>query len=216
MKKFIQFDFVPEFLAGDAPTIGKYQFPQINPNNYLPEEPTLPFNYLTSTKERQNYWFHCFIYDKQFQKLWRNFWYYLPMIRQAKGLISTDFSLFRDYNEELLVYNCRRNRSIDYALQKAGITMIPTAGFADESSWEWCFDGLPEHSTLAITTNGTLSDPEAKRLFIGGVRALINQKEPTVLVVCGKYPKWLDTKYAGVKIIHIQSYSEMRRNRRCA
>ena len=114
MKKFIQFDFVPEFLAGDAPTIGKYQFPQIKPNNYLPEEPTLPFNYLTSTKDRQNYWFHCFIDDKQFQKLWRNFWYYLPIIRQAKGLISTDFSLFREYNEELLVYNCRRNRSIDY------------------------------------------------------------------------------------------------------
>ena len=46
--------------------------------------------------------------------------------------------------------------------------MIPTPGFGPERTWEWCFDGLPMNSSVAITTNGTLDDPEARRLFIGG------------------------------------------------
>ena len=42
------------------------------------------------------------------------------------------------------IINCRANRLIDYALQQARIPMISTAGFAGESSWEWCFDGLSQ------------------------------------------------------------------------
>lgn len=67
----------------------------------------------------------------------------------------------------------------------------------------------------AITTNGTLSDPEARRLFIGGVDALVHTCKPYALVVCGRYPEWLNTKYPGVRIIPILSYSQMWNSRRC-
>jgi hypothetical protein len=92
--------------------------------------------------------------------------------------------------------------------------MIPTAGFGPERTWKWCFDGLPKYSSVAITTNGTLSDPEARRLFVGGVEALVDTLQPYALVVCGKSPDWLDTKYPDVQIIHIPSYSQMWKNRR--
>ena len=65
----------------------------------------------------------------------------MELLRQTKGIISADFSLFRDYPEEILIDKCRANRLVDYSLvdyslQRAGIPMIPTAGFADESLWE--------------------------------------------------------------------------------
>lgn len=100
-------------------------------------------------------------------------------------------------------------------MQKINPNVIPTAGFGGENTWEWCFDGLPHDSTVAITTNGTLSDPEARRLFIGGVDALVQTINPYALVVCGNYPNWLNTKYPNVKIIPILNFSQMRRLRRC-
>ena len=101
------------------------------------EEPVYPFNYLKSTVTKGRYWYHCFTSEKNFHRLYNSFQDYVELLRQAKGIISADFSLFRDYSEEILIAKCRANRLVDYALQQAGILMIPTAGFAGESSWEW-------------------------------------------------------------------------------
>lgn len=94
--------------------------------------------------------------------------------------------------------------------------MIPTAGFGPERTWEWCFDGLPMNSSVAITTNGTLDDPEARRLFIGGIDALVYKKHPSNLLVCGKYPAWLDTKYPNVNVVGIPSFGQQWQKRRAA
>lgn len=90
-----------------------------------------------------------------------------------------------------MIAKCRANRFVDYTLQQAGIPMIPTAGFADESSWEWCFDGLLLNSTVAVTTNCLGRDREAHRLFVGGINTMVEKIHPTAIVVCGKVPDWL-------------------------
>lgn len=194
---------------GEFPTVGKYGFPQIAQTNLIPEDPVLPINFLKSTKDRQKYWFHCFTSDKNFHKIYNRFQDYLKLLEQVKGIISADFSLFRDYREEVLIANCRANRLVDYALQQAGIPTIPTAGFADASSWEWCFDGLPKNSTVAITTNCLGRDPEANRLFVGGVNTLVEKIQPTAIVVCGKLPDWMQKKFPNIQIVKIKSYSEL-------
>ena len=211
----VQYDLFSEFLAEDAVRVGKYGFPQLDAQEYLPEGEPLPINYLLSTSDRTKYWFHCFVEDTQFERLWLGYYKYLPLINEAAGLICTDFSLYRDEDEELLVRNCMRNRTLAYALQKNGQQVIPTAGFAGEETWEWCFDGLAERSTVAVTTNGTLLDPEARRLFIGGIEALVSLKSPKNLVVCGKTPEWIHGKYPNINIIHIPSYGQVWNRRVC-
>lgn len=205
----------PPFI-GDIPTVGKYKFPQLARVNYLPEEPVYPFNYLKSTVEKGCYWYHCFTAERNFHRLYNSFFEYVEFLRKAKGLISADFSLFRDYPEEILVAKCRANRLVDYALQQAGIPMIPTAGFAGESSWEWCFDGLPLNSTVAVTTNCLGRDRETHRLFVGGINTMIKKIHPTAIVVCGKVPSWMEKRHPDIQIIHIKSYSEMWNERKKA
>lgn len=213
--KSVQYDFLSELLAEKAERVGKYGFPQLKAQRYIPEGIPLPINYLKSSNERKQYWFHCFIEDNQFERLWKNFYKYAPMVREAAGLICTDFSLYRDDDEEIIIRNCLRNRTMAYAFQELGQKVIPTAGFGGESTWEWCFDGLPEYSTLAITTNGTLSNPEVRRLFVGGLDALLKTKHPSNLVICGKYPDWIPVKYPEINIIPILSYSQMWKRRAC-
>lgn len=213
-KKIIQYDLFGQMLAGDATLVGKHNFPQIYPTTAVPNENSLPFNYITSTQDIEKQWFHFFIKDDNFERVWNNFWKYEKYIKAARGLISTDFSLYRDDDEDLLIRNCYRNRVMAYAMQKLNDNIIPTAGFAGENTWGWCFDALPHYSSVAITTNGTLSDPEARRLFVGGVDALVKTIHPINLVICGNFPKWIYTKYPLINIIPILSYSQMW-HRRC-
>jgi len=212
----LQLDFFSNMLIPGAKRVGKYNFPQVMEEQFVPTQKALPFNYLLSLTNPEEYWIHCFCEDKQFERLWNNFEKYVPYLQRVQGLIATDYSLYRDYSDDLIKRNCERNRTIAYAAQQKGIPTIPTAGFGGESTWNWCFDGLPKNSTLAITTNGTLSDPEARRLFVGGVDALIETCTPYALVVCGKYPQWLNEKYPSTKIVPIPSFSQQMAARRGA
>ena len=210
-----QCDLIPFFLAGDAHFVGKHGFPQLLETHVLPSDAILPFNYLLTCGSVQNFWFHFFIDDYQFNRIWNNFDKYLKLLLFCQGCITTDFSLYRDDDTDNLIWNCLRNRTIAYALQKNGIPIIPTAGFAGESSWEWCFDGLPSNSTLALTNNGGRKDKEAQRLFVGGLETLVNLKRPRALVFCGSYPKWINSKYPEITIVQIPSYSQQWKQRRC-
>ncbi len=213
---FFQYDLYGELYAGTAVKVGRYGFPQLAEENYIPSKQVKPFNYLLSTDNLNEYWMHCFCDDYQFERLWTGLDFYLHFILRLQGFISTDFSLYRDYSDDALIWNCYRNRCMAYAIQQAGGKMIPTAGFGPERTWDWCFDGLPANSSLAITTNGTLDDPEARRIFVGGVDALVCSKHPKNLIVCGKYPIWLDTKYPGVNIVGIPSFCQQWQKRRAA
>ena len=140
-KTYLEINLCLPPVSGDIPTTGKYNFPQLARVNYLPEAPVYPFNYLKSTVTKGRYWYHCFTAENNFHRLYNSFSDYVELLRQTKGIISADFSLFRDYPEEILIDKCRANRLVDYSLvdyslQRAGIPMIPTAGFADESLWE--------------------------------------------------------------------------------
>ncbi len=213
-KNHKQYDLIDVFLAGAAPKVGRYDLPQLAPENYIPETQVLPFNYFTAAMKRAPCWYHCFVADAQFQRLYKNFWRYREILKYVSGMIGTDFSLFRDYDLETKIENCRKNRAVDYAIQQMGVPLIPTAGFADEETWSWCFDGLPTHSTVAVTTNCIGCDPEAKRLFIGGISAMVAKLQPTAIVVCGVCPEWLPEKYSSIEIIQIPSYSQMWKARR--
>jgi hypothetical protein len=213
-KGSFQYDFFGDIYAGDANRVGKYGFPQLAEEDYIPTQQVKPFNYMLSLDEPEKWWIHCFCDDYQFERLWTGFDYYMNYIIRLNGFISTDYSLYRDYDDDKLIWNCYRNRCMAYAVQKNNGIMIPTAGFGPEKTWDWCFDGLPMNSSVAVTTNGTLDDPEARRIFVGGIDALVHIVYPKNLIVCGKYPEWLNNKYPNVNIVGIPSYGQQWQ-RRC-
>ncbi|MBO4680739.1 MAG: DUF4417 domain-containing protein [Clostridiales bacterium] len=212
-----QYDLFHLLLTEGADFVGRYHFAQLARTNYVPTtETVIPFNALMSYTGNDAFC-HCFVDDYQFCRLYRNFDKYIPFMQRTKAMASSDFSMYRNYSTEHQIWNCRKNRAVAYAMQQIkGFETIPTAGFGGPETWEWCFDGLPTRSSLAITTNGVRNDPEARRLFIGGVNALIFQKKPTALIICGEVDRWIYDKYPGLKIVRIPSFSEQWNERRCA
>ena len=94
--------------------------------------------------------------------------------------------MYLDFPEPLQKWNHYRNQLLGAWWQARGLTVIPSASWADKASFAWTFEGLPERSTVAISTVGCVKGRELYGYFIDGVRELFRQKQPTGLLVYGK------------------------------
>lgn len=65
------------------------------------------------------------------------------------------------------------------------IQAVPSASWGNVDSFEYCFDGLPENSIIAIGHTAIGKDCSYKKLYRMGVEALIERKRPTKLLVYG-------------------------------
>ena len=52
----------------------------------------------------------------------------------------------------LQLYNVFRNRWCGAYFSNKGIRVVPTVSWGDESTFDFCFDGIPRGSTAAVST----------------------------------------------------------------
>lgn len=55
-------------------------------------------------------------------------------------------------NKALQLYNTFRNRWCGAYLASKDIQVIPTVNWGDENTFEFCFDGIPKGSIVAVST----------------------------------------------------------------
>ncbi len=169
----------------NATLVGKYKLPQLEPTQEIPCN-VVCFNERNSISDPEKHWLDFFIDDNLFETFWNCPERYFARLHKFKGLITTDYSMLPEMLPGQNIWNCTRNRVIAYYLQQNGFNVIPVASWCFPEDFEWCFDGLPENSSIAISTNGCMSNPYSKRIFILGVEELQRQKQPSHLIVCGR------------------------------
>lgn len=165
--------------------------PKIEPTQSVPYD-VISFSEHRYVSHPENHWIDHFIDDYRFASVWKYLLRYLPMYAKYAGVIGTDFSMLPELTQAENIWNCTRNRIIDYRLQSLGIDVIPSVGWIDKESFDWCFDGLPSHGSLAISNNGCMIEPYSKRLFLLGVREVIDRLSPSHLIICGSKMAELD------------------------
>lgn len=163
---------------------GKYNFPAVSACKLAPKK-LIPFNYALTSKERRG-WLHFFVDDYQFERLWNNPMKYLPIIKQYDGVIAPDFSMLEQMSLAQQIYNCWRNRVIAAWLQREGVKVIPTVEWSNRASLEWCLEGLPTESTLAVQTNGCFISTRSKADFVRGMDYIYNELSPSAILIYGK------------------------------
>lgn len=89
------------------------------------------------------------------------------------------------------------------------IHVVPTLCWSNEQSYEWCFDGEPQHSIVAISSVGTQQSKQNQALFEKGVRAALARLEPSEILWYGKCPEEFDWN-----VMRIQPYYKQVK-RRC-
>ena len=138
------------------PGVGAYDIPQLEPVQFGREAcEFIPFSAAARCKDRAGKGVHFFIDDYRFTRLWSAPDNYMPMLQEFKYVMTPDFSMYTDYPKGIQIYNHYRKHWIGAYLQEYGVQVIPTICWSDESSYEWCFDGEPEHSVV----NGAKTAP---------------------------------------------------------
>ena len=106
-----------------------------------------------------------------------------------KGVLTPDFSMYLDTPRALNIWNCFRSRALARFLQENGVNIIPIVSWSDYESLSWCFEGIPKHSAVAISTNGVMSNSKSKEIFIQGFNKMLEVIDPCQIVCVGNLPK---------------------------
>lgn len=91
-----------------------------------------------------------------------------------------------DMPEPMLRWNRYRSLALGYFWQAQGLTVIPTLSWAQPSSYRFCFNGTPKHSTVATSTVGVARDKDAQKVWHDGMREAMKRLEPSRVLLYGK------------------------------
>ena len=163
----------------------KWQMPIIKNNHYIPKR-LIGFNYAKSSEDK-NTGIHFFIDDYQFERCWNNPSEYLEILKEYDCVLTPDFSLYLDMALPVKVWNVYRSRLLGQYWQKNGLKVIPTMQWADEDTFDFCFEGIPEKSIVAISTIGVKREETSYNVFAKGMDKMIEVIKPkTILWYGGK------------------------------
>lgn len=199
-----------DYLEGSN-LVGSERYPELKPTYIVPDK-VVGFNEKNSVSNPRDYYLDHFIDDYHFECVWKNCDNYLGRYRLFKGVITTDYSVYRDMPLWARKYNVGRNRAVAYYLQKNGISIVPVASWAYIEDFEWCLDGLPKRSSIAISTNGCMSNFVSKSVLLEGIDLLQEVLHPTSLIVAGGPLLELDKKYGN--ICYYKNFSQRLAERR--
>ncbi len=132
---------------------------------------------------------HFYLDDYRFEQIWRNPDRVLPLLSGFGAVIAPDFSCYTDFPEALRIYAVYRNAWLGCWWQENGIPAIPQATWSAAETLAYAFDGIPEDSVVAVSSVGCMKNSGARALFEKGMRCLIAEKRPRLLLFHGILPE---------------------------
>lgn len=208
------YDVFHSFLVEHANYDGKIELPCIITSNKIPNR------LISFSKAMSKSWtdFDCWVmfyeHDKNFERLWNNPKKYIAKLKKFNGIISPDFSLYRNMPLVMQEWNTYRGRALAVWLQNNGIEIIPNIRFNDERTYDFCFDGIEKNKTIAVGTHGCIKRLEDKKYFKNGLEELSRRLSPKTIVVYGAAPDDIFKKYKiNIEIISFESEFSKSRKR---
>ena len=167
--------------------VGEYDFPMMHKTHVdnLKDIPIQGFNFALKEEHPENVGVHFFLHDYQFERVWKYPDRYVDVLKKFAYVLSPDFSPYADMPKALQIYNVYRNRWCGRYWQDNGITVIPTFTMGDYDTFDFCADGIPKHSTIAISTMGEGRWGAYKNLYENWDRVL-ERLEPETILLYGK------------------------------
>lgn len=171
--------------------VGRYQVPELEPVQIdLGDNPKLiGFNYAIGEKHPEDKIVHFYLDDYQFERVWNDPERYVPILRRFKAVLAPDFSMYMDFPKAVQIFNHYRKQWCAAYWQLEGIPVIPTIGWSDEESFSWCFDGVPKHSLVCISTVGGFGNhgEHNKKAWLAGYEKCLEVLDPSEILLFGKH-----------------------------
>jgi hypothetical protein len=136
--------------------------------------------------------------------IWHDCYQTLKILRHFAGAITPDFSTYQDFPEPLKLYNTYRMRVFGYWLGKKGIPIINNVRWGTHETYQYCFEGIPRNSIVAIgTCGGSPRKHQDRERFEKGLAILIEKLNPHTIIIYGSanYPCFDNLIAKGINII---------------
>lgn len=201
------YDVFHSYLVEDADYEGYIELPKIKTSNLIPQK-LVPFSKAMSKSWTDfDCWVMFYEHDVKFERLWNNPKQYLEKLKKFKGVISPDFSLYRNMPLVMQQWNAYRSRALAVWFQNNGIEVVPNIRFNDERTYDFCFDGIEKFKTIAVGTHGCIKNKIDKDYFKKGLAELVKRLSPKTIIVYGATPDDIFKVYkdAGIEIISFES-----------
>lgn len=198
-------DVFRSFLVRNAEYEGIWEIPRLKPEDAAPEY-LIPFS-RTIRRSASNGWVHFYEDDAKFERLWDRPRVYLPILKRYAGVLSPDFSLYRDMPLVMQAYNTYRGRALGHWLQENGVRVIPNIRFGDERTYDFCCAGVRPGGTIAVGSHGCIKGREDRKYFKQGLAFVMDTLRPQRLIVYGYAPDDIFAEYraSGVSILQFDS-----------
>ena len=170
-------------------SVGKYNMPTIEPVYEVPEvDRFIEFDYCQRLRadryDRSRIGVHFFEDDYKFERVWMYPDRYGQLLQEFGYILGPDFSTYTDFPFPVTLYNHWRNRWLVRRWQTCyNIIVVPTIMWGYEDTWDWCFDGYPKHSIVAVSNIGQTKSGLDKQFFHNGYAEMLDRLEPSKILV---------------------------------
>lgn len=106
----------------------------------------------------------------------------LKQLAQYSAICTPDFSVYPEMPYPVQIMQVFKSRWCGAHWQAAGLCVFPTITWGDKSSYTFCFDGIPQHSTVVVSTVGC---KEFKSLFLSGYDKMLEVLQPQMIICYG-------------------------------
>lgn len=125
---------------------------------------------------------HFFVDDYRFRDVYNHPQRTLPKYSQYAFLLTPDFSLYAEMGLWLQIANVAKNRWVGAYWQSEGLVVIPTISWSTASSFDFCFDGVEEHSIVAV---GMIGCKDNHLGFMRGYNKMLERLQPSTILCFG-------------------------------
>lgn len=195
IRKTIFDDGFQEHLTKGATFIGAPGIPMLmNLNNVQVPHDIIPFTKARTCPNKRQY-VHFYMHDREFSQVLTATDQYLDLLKLYDGVITPDCTLMIGQSPCLQQANTYMNRAVGFYLQKNGIPVIPNVRWSDESSFEYCFLGIPKGSIVSVSTHGCITSKKERLMFKIGLGAMLDTLQPQIVLVHGYMPNDIFGEY---------------------
>lgn len=198
-------DVFHSYLVRNAILEGELGIPYIHPESQVPHK-LISFTDAIRGGD-PDAWVHFYQDDVKFERFWNYPQRYLPILQRYAGIITPDYSLYRDMPLAQQQWNIYRGRALGYWVQENGCRAIVNVRVADERTYESACTGVPRHAAIAIGSHGCLRCAEDRSYFARGLHYIVDTLEPDCVIVYGIAPDDIFGPYrsAGIRILQFDS-----------
>ena len=209
MSKKSQFE---NFDLGLYEANNEYGIPDIKPLYEFDElTPFVSFNQIKSRK-RHELGVHFFIDDYQFNRIWQRPKIYLNMLLKCRYVLTPDFSMFLDAPKAVNIFKHYQKQWVGRYLQDNGVNVIPSVLWTNNTSYSYCFAGIPKNAIIAVSSVGSQKNLLLKYMYKQGLEKAIEVLTPKLILFFGEIPKdiTIDIPVVHYPNLFIEKFERMR------